>query len=199
MSYARPRKPRLTCRGPALAAPPALTCSGTQALVVGIGGEGWIRTTEGLASRFTVCPLWPLGNLTTHAAATLESRISNPESQIPNPKSAIRNPKSTDPPHCLEPAGGFGPPTPGLQNRCSAIELRRPRLDLQDEAVYRRYRHFQEAIARKTAAAPGCVETSSNGFNAETAEDNRENTENNDGQILFQETTCLCGLSVVSL
>ncbi len=27
-----------------------------------LGGRGWIRTTEGEASRFTVCPLWPLGN-----------------------------------------------------------------------------------------------------------------------------------------
>ena len=26
------------------------------------GGRRWIRTTEGDASRFTVCPLWPLGN-----------------------------------------------------------------------------------------------------------------------------------------
>ena len=26
------------------------------------GGSRWIRTTEGIASRFTVCPLWPLGN-----------------------------------------------------------------------------------------------------------------------------------------
>ena len=26
----------------------------------------------------------------------------------------------------MKPAGGFGPPTPGLQNRCSAVELRRP-------------------------------------------------------------------------
>ena len=26
------------------------------------GGGGWIRTTEGGANRFTVCPLWPLGN-----------------------------------------------------------------------------------------------------------------------------------------
>ena len=25
------------------------------------GGGRWIRTTEGIASRFTVCPLWPLG------------------------------------------------------------------------------------------------------------------------------------------
>ena len=26
------------------------------------GGSGWIRTTEARRSRFTVCPLWPLGN-----------------------------------------------------------------------------------------------------------------------------------------
>ncbi len=26
------------------------------------GGGGRIRTSEGGASRFTVCPLWPLGN-----------------------------------------------------------------------------------------------------------------------------------------
>ena len=28
-----------------------------------IGGEGRIRTSEGCAGRFTVCSLWPLGNL----------------------------------------------------------------------------------------------------------------------------------------
>ena len=27
-----------------------------------VGGGRWIRTIEGIASRFTVCPLWPLGN-----------------------------------------------------------------------------------------------------------------------------------------
>src|SRR5215813_2311775 len=27
------------------------------------GGEGRIRTFEGIAGRFTVCSLWPLGNL----------------------------------------------------------------------------------------------------------------------------------------
>src|SRR5574344_666919 len=26
-----------------------------------LGGRWWMRTTEGVASRFTVCPLWPLG------------------------------------------------------------------------------------------------------------------------------------------
>ena len=29
---------------------------------LGLGGGRWIRTIEGIASRFTVCPLWPLGN-----------------------------------------------------------------------------------------------------------------------------------------
>ena len=27
-----------------------------------LGGSGWIRTTEVEDNRFTVCPLWPLGN-----------------------------------------------------------------------------------------------------------------------------------------
>ena len=27
-----------------------------------LGGRGWIRTTEVTDNRFTVCPLWPLGN-----------------------------------------------------------------------------------------------------------------------------------------
>ena len=27
-----------------------------------LGGGRWIRTTEAISSRFTVCPLWPLGN-----------------------------------------------------------------------------------------------------------------------------------------
>ncbi len=26
------------------------------------GGRGWIRTTEVVDGRFTVCSLWPLGN-----------------------------------------------------------------------------------------------------------------------------------------
>ena len=31
-------------------------------LIGTFNGRWWIRTTEGVASRFTVCPLWPLGN-----------------------------------------------------------------------------------------------------------------------------------------
>ena len=30
-----------------------------------VGGQGWIRTTEVTDGRFTVCSLWPLGNLPT--------------------------------------------------------------------------------------------------------------------------------------
>ena len=30
-----------------------------------VGGQGWIRTIEVTDGRFTVCSLWPLGNLPT--------------------------------------------------------------------------------------------------------------------------------------
>ena len=30
------------------------------------GGQGWIRTTEVCDGRFTVCSLWPLGNLSIY-------------------------------------------------------------------------------------------------------------------------------------
>ena len=30
---------------------------------INLNGQRWIRTTEAICSRFTVCPLWPLGNL----------------------------------------------------------------------------------------------------------------------------------------
>ncbi len=33
----------------------------------GNSGESRIRTCEGIANRFTVCPLWPLGYLPTQA------------------------------------------------------------------------------------------------------------------------------------
>ena len=35
------------------------------------GGSRWIRTTEGIASRFTVCPLWPLGNTPMYSSYSL--------------------------------------------------------------------------------------------------------------------------------
>ena len=50
---------RPTCSNP--------TSSGTKKdpqpqLRISFGGSWWIRTTEALSSRFTVCPHWPLGN-----------------------------------------------------------------------------------------------------------------------------------------
>ncbi len=50
------------------------------------GGGWWIRTTEGIASRFTVCPLWPLGKSPILNSARLSVA-------------------------CLEPVDGLEPPT----------------------------------------------------------------------------------------
>ncbi len=36
------------------------------------GGEGRIRTSEGFAGRFTVCSLWPLGNLSLEPPKGIE-------------------------------------------------------------------------------------------------------------------------------
>ena len=33
-----------------------------------LGGGWWIRTTESIANRFTVCPLWPLGKSSVFGA-----------------------------------------------------------------------------------------------------------------------------------
>ena len=42
-----------------------ISCSAnwaTSAYNLSVNGWRWIRTTEAICSRFTVCPLWPLGN-----------------------------------------------------------------------------------------------------------------------------------------
>ena len=36
-------------------------------------GQRWIRTTEANCSRFTVCPLWPLGNLPIYQIRKMRS------------------------------------------------------------------------------------------------------------------------------
>ena len=36
------------------------------------GGRGWIRTTEVVDGRFTVCSLWPLGNPSTAIIISME-------------------------------------------------------------------------------------------------------------------------------
>ncbi len=38
------------------------------------GGEGRIRTFEGIAGRFTVCSLWPLGNLSSFSPTPTASK-----------------------------------------------------------------------------------------------------------------------------
>ena len=64
------------------------------------GGGGRIRTFEGIADRFTVCSLWPLGNPST---------------------STMRSPRSGGPVMRdeAELAKGLEPPTTSLQMRCS--------------------------------------------------------------------------------
>ena len=48
------------------------------------GGGRWIRTTEGIASRFTVCPLWPLGNSPIFNCAGAGGRTRTPDLLITN-------------------------------------------------------------------------------------------------------------------
>ncbi len=46
-------------------------------------GEGRIRTSEGFANRFTVCPLWPLGYLSTFNSKNISHRReSNPRPEV---------------------------------------------------------------------------------------------------------------------
>ena len=59
------------------------------------GGRRWIRTTEVSDNRFTVCPLWPLGNSPICKAYCLNSRL------------------------ILELVDGLEPPTCWLQISCS--------------------------------------------------------------------------------
>ena len=45
-----------------LLAPPSAKQKPSQTAGLLLGGRGWIRTTEVVDNRFTVCSLWPLGN-----------------------------------------------------------------------------------------------------------------------------------------
>ena len=40
-----------------------------------LNGRRWIRTTEAICSRFTVCPLWPLGNPPIYLSEILLTRL----------------------------------------------------------------------------------------------------------------------------
>ena len=48
------------------------------------GGGRWIRTTEGIASRFTVCPIWPLWNSPILNCVGAGGRIRTPDLLITN-------------------------------------------------------------------------------------------------------------------
>ena len=48
------------------------------------GGGRWIRTTEGIASRFTVCPIWPLWNSPILTCVGAGGRIRTPDLLITN-------------------------------------------------------------------------------------------------------------------
>ena len=43
------------------------------------GGGRWIRTIEAFRSRFTVCPLWPLGNPTIGASKESRTPVTSLE------------------------------------------------------------------------------------------------------------------------
>ena len=72
------------------------------------GGRRRIRTSEGIANRFTVCPLWPLGNPPIEAEFLSSRPLSDGMLRV-------------------ELATGLEPVTTGLQNQCSTIELRQLR------------------------------------------------------------------------
>ena len=53
------------------------------------GGGRWIRTTEGIASRFTVCPIWPLWNSPILTCVGAGGRIRTPDLLITNVGRAV--------------------------------------------------------------------------------------------------------------
>jgi hypothetical protein len=71
-------------------------------------GRGGFEPPKAFASRFTVCPLWPLGYLPEHGGMAMRNLSS---------KKVLE----------LALAGGFEPPTHCLQGSCSAPELRQHR------------------------------------------------------------------------
>ena len=56
----------------------------TELFPLNIGGEWWIRTTEGVASRFTVCPIWPLWKLPIAILLRAGGGIRTPDQLITN-------------------------------------------------------------------------------------------------------------------
>ena len=54
---------------------PESSASANSAIPAEDGGQGWIRTIEVGDGRFTVCSLWPLGNLPTFMSALAEQNV----------------------------------------------------------------------------------------------------------------------------
>src|SRR5438552_16458931 len=86
------------------------TASSARPTVVGRGG---FEPPKAFASRFTVCPLWPLGYLPESAGTLCNT----------SEKLAL--------------AGGFEPPTHCLQGSCSAPELRQHRQNFTLSLTFR--------------------------------------------------------------
>ena len=78
-----------------------------------VGGEGWIRTTEVTDNRFTVCSLWPLGNL------SVWSWWSESNQQPTDYKSVALPVELHQHIELLVPRGGLEPPTQGFSVPCS--------------------------------------------------------------------------------
>ena len=78
----------------------------TDLSVLASGGR-WIRTTESTANRFTVCPLWPLGNSPNYFLFA-KSRWPDSNRQPADYKSAALPLSHIGPPNCLR-TGRMGP------------------------------------------------------------------------------------------
>ena len=51
------------------------SCASASSATPALNGRRWIRTTEAICSRFTVCPLWPLGNPPIYLSEILLTRL----------------------------------------------------------------------------------------------------------------------------
>ena len=53
------------------------SCASASSATPAWNGWRWIRTTEAICSRFTVCPLWPLGNPSIYRVRILSDPNNN--------------------------------------------------------------------------------------------------------------------------
>ena len=109
VAIARTGAPRTSLRPP--------TTLSVQAPSLKMVGRGGFEPPKAYASRFTVCPLWPLGYLPAGFS-------------------------DCNPLKCLALAGGFEPPTHCLQGSCSTPELRQHRQSSNLGVGYRFVKQF---------------------------------------------------------